>query len=353
MSEPAPTRAASFASSVVEHAPFGMFRIAADGAILEANPAVARLLGYERAADLLPLSLDADILADPGDLPRLRAAFDADPPEPFQTTWRRRDRSLLIVRTLGRRVAPARGAVAYDCWTGDLGAHADAQSRFHALIEHTFDLITLFAPDGRVLWRSPGAVRVLGHDADETVGGNLAQFLHPDDRDAAMRVFASLAAEPGRSEHVVFRGRHKDGSTRHIEAVGVNQLDHPAIHAIVVTFWDVTERVRMEEMLRQSETYYRAVLEQAGDAIFVLAADGNVILANRRACEMFGYTPEEILGVGVRLTYVPEERDQIRGVAVEIPERRHGPQKINLARPAQARRVRAGRRDSPRGAARW
>ena len=173
MSEPAPTRAASFASSVVEHAPFGMFRIAADGAILEANPAVARLLGYERAADLLPLSLDADILADPGDLPRLRAAFDADPPEPFQTTWRRRDRSLLIVRTLGRRVAPARGAVAYDCWTGDLGAHADAQSRFHALIEHTFDLITLFAPEAVLQARvaevlaaaagRPGHIFNLGH----------------------------------------------------------------------------------------------------------------------------------------------------------------------------------------------
>ena len=312
MRKPARSRAASVASSLVEYAPYGMLRIAADGAFLEANPAIALLLGYERAADLLALNLAGDVLADPGDLPRLRAAFDADPPEPFQTSWRRRDRSLLIVRIVGRRVARARGAVAYDCWTGDLGAHADADARFRALVEHTFDLITLFAPDGRVLWSSPGAVRVLGYEPQETVGGNLAQFVHPDDRNAAMRVFAALTAEPGRSSRVVFRGVHKDGSVRHIEAVGVNRLDHPAIRAVVVTFWDVTERVRMEEMLRQSETYYRAVLEQAGDAIFVLAADGNVILANRRACEMFGYTAAEILGVGVRETYVPEERDQIR-----------------------------------------
>ncbi|MGD0485076.1 MAG: PAS domain S-box protein, partial [Gemmatimonadales bacterium] len=312
MPKPPRTRAASPASSLIERAPFGMFRISADGAVLEANPAFARMLGYERPADLVALHVGRDLLSDPAELPRMLAAFDAGTAAPEHVTWRRRDRSLLLVWTTGHRVPLSRGAVAYDCWTEDLSAHEDAEARFRALVEHTFDLVALFAPDGRVLWSSPGAVPVLGHDPEDTVGGNLAQFLHPDDRDAAMRLFAALAAQPGRTERVTFRGRHTDGSYHHLEAVAVNRLDHPAIHAIVVTFWDVTERVRMEEMLRESEAYYRAVLEQAGDAIFVLAAGGDVITANRRACEMFGYSPEEILGVRLRQTYVPEERDQIQ-----------------------------------------
>ncbi len=307
MPKPARTRADSSASSLIEYAPFGMFRIAADGAILEANPAVARMLGYERPADVAGLQLAGDLLGDSADLPRMLAAFDAAPPTPVQVTWRRRDRSLLLVVTTGRRVPLARGAVAYDCWTEDLSAQADAEARYRTLVEHTFDLISLVAPDGRVLWSSPGTERVLGHHPAETVGGNLAQFLHPGDGDAALRLFADLAAQPGHSERVSFRGRHKDGSFRHLEAVAVNRLDHPSIRAIVVTFWDVTERVRMEEKLRQSESYYRAVLEQAGDAIFVLADDGSLVSANHRACEMFGYTAEEILKVGIRESYVAEE----------------------------------------------
>ena len=305
----APVRSA--AADLVAHAPYGMFRVAADGTILEANPALARLLGHDGPEALLGRHLGRDVLADPADLPRLLEAFERSPGEPVQTTWRRRDVSLVIVRVRGRPVTLPGGARACDCWTEDLEQYGYAEARFLALIEHNVDIIALFAPDGRVLWSSPGGARALGYEPSETVGWGLERFVHPDDRAAAMRLFAQLAAEPGRSVRAAFRALHKDGSARHIEAVGVNRLQHPAIRAIVVTFWDVTERVRAEEALRHSEAYFRAVLEQAADAIFILDADGAVVTANRRASEMFGYLPEEILAVGVSQTYVPEERDLV------------------------------------------
>src|SRR5512140_459287 len=111
MPKPARTRAVPPATSLIEHAPFGMFRFAADGTILEANPAVARMLGHDGAAGLVGLALSRDVLADPADLPRMCAAFDRAAPEPVQCTWRRRDRTVMLVRTTGRRVPGTRGAV--------------------------------------------------------------------------------------------------------------------------------------------------------------------------------------------------------------------------------------------------
>jgi len=303
---PAPTAAAD----LLTHAPFGMLRVAGDGTILEANAAVGRLLGHDGPGDLRGCHLGRDVLADAADLPRLAAAFETAPGEPVQVTWRRRDLSLVVVQMTGRRVALP-GGDGFDCWTEDLVRQEFAEARFRALIEHNYDIIALVAPDGRVLWSSPGAVRVLGYDPAETVGWTLERFLHPDDRESVMRTFTALAGTPDRPVRAVFRALHKDGSARTIEATAVNRLGHPAIRAIVITFWDVTERVRAEEALRQREAYYRAVLEQAADAIFILDRAGDVVTANRRASEMFGYSPEEILSVGVRQTYAAEDQDEV------------------------------------------
>jgi PAS domain S-box-containing protein len=56
------------------------------------------------------------------------------------------------------------------------------------------------------------------------------------------------------------------------------------------------ERKSLENELRASQEYLQAVLDSAGDALVVLdAATGEIIDANRRVCEMFGYTYEEAL----------------------------------------------------------
>ena len=55
------------------------------------------------------------------------------------------------------------------------------------------------------------------------------------------------------------------------------------------------ERQRSEEVLRRSEASYRAIFESSEDAIFIHDWDtGRVIDVNRRACEIYGYSYEEM-----------------------------------------------------------
>lgn len=55
------------------------------------------------------------------------------------------------------------------------------------------------------------------------------------------------------------------------------------------------ERQRAEETLRQSEASYRAIFEASEDAIFIHDWDsGAIIDVNRRACEVYGYTYDEL-----------------------------------------------------------
>jgi PAS domain S-box-containing protein len=58
------------------------------------------------------------------------------------------------------------------------------------------------------------------------------------------------------------------------------------------------ERQRSEEVLRRSEASYRAVFESSVDAIFMHDWDtGAVIDVNGRACEVYGYSYDEMLGI--------------------------------------------------------
>jgi diguanylate cyclase (GGDEF)-like protein/PAS domain S-box-containing protein len=63
---------------------------------------------------------------------------------------------------------------------------------------------------------------------------------------------------------------------------------------------DVTAEKRAEAAMRESEERFRAVVEQAADAVFLHDPLGVVVDANRRACDSLGYTRDELVGSAFR-----------------------------------------------------
>src|SRR5262249_15307188 len=77
-----------------------------------------------------------------------------------------------------------------------------------------------------------------------------------------------------------------------------------------VFFWDVTERMRWEEALRESERRYRQLTEASQDAIIVTNQAGVITLFNPAAARTFGYEAGEVVGESMS-RLIPEE-DQER-----------------------------------------
>lgn len=67
-------------------------------------------------------------------------------------------------------------------------------------------------------------------------------------------------------------------------------------------------RIRSEVSLRESEHLYRVLFDQANDAIFLEDAEDRIIDANRRACELLGYTRAELCALRVGDIQAPEMR---------------------------------------------
>ncbi len=127
-----------------------------------------------------------------------------------------------------------------------------SERRFRALVENSFDAITLIGPDGQTIYSSPAVARLSGFPLDETLNHAALANAHPDDRPALQAAYARLLAHPGRVEHLEFRSVRKDGTTWWTEATVTNLLEEPDVQAIIVNYRDITQRKEAEAALLQA-----------------------------------------------------------------------------------------------------
>ena len=80
----------------------------------------------------------------------------------------------------------------------------------------------------------------------------------------------------------------------------------------------IAERMRAEEMLRESEERFRTVFEAAPFGIAIAGPDGRFLEVNKTFCRMLGYTEEDVLGMTfVDITY-PDDRENTLRFAEEV-----------------------------------
>ncbi len=171
-----------------------------------------------------------------------------------------------------------------------------SEQQFRSLIEHSSDLAAILNADGTARYHSPSIEPILGYRQDELRGTNVFDLVHPDDRPALLDRLAASITTAGYVGKVEYRFRHKDGSWRTFEAEASNLLDDPAVAGIITNSRDITERKRMDEALRRSEEYLKAVFDYAPDAFYLNDAEGRFVDGNRAAEALIGYSKEELIG---------------------------------------------------------
>ncbi len=148
-----------------------------------------------------------------------------------------KDKLTRLAPALARELQDAKGRAAQRRAEEALRAQ---EVRFRAVIEHSQDGIVLTSREGKTLYMSPAAKRIVtAAGGDET---DAFSFIHPDDRARIAAFRAKLMEQPKASAAVELRALLPDGSVRWLEAVGTNLLDEPTTAAIVGNFRDVTER---------------------------------------------------------------------------------------------------------------
>ncbi len=159
-----------------------------------------------------------------------------------------------------------------------------SEERFRSLVQNASDIITVVDAEGTIRYVSPAVKRVLGYRPEEMIGKSAFDFLHPDDLEEALGIFAEVSSEPGVHPPFEFRVPHKDGSWRYLELVVNNLLDDPSVRGVVVNQRDITERKRAEEEIEAQARQQAAVAELGRRALeetdpFVLMDEAVALVA--------------------------------------------------------------------------
>ena len=108
--------------SLVDNAPYGIYRSTPEGRFTSVNPALVTMLGYPSKAELLATGLSESVYQDPGDRERLRKSIGAsDRRFSIEADWKKKDGTPLVVRLSGRFLRmPDEESQGYEVFVEDL-----------------------------------------------------------------------------------------------------------------------------------------------------------------------------------------------------------------------------------------
>lgn len=178
-----------------------------------------------------------------------------------------------------------------------------------------WDIVT-----GKVWW-SDELYRIFDEKKDEyapSVESN-ASFVHPADNKPYHEEVRRILSQHEILDYDI-RIITRKGILKHCNSKGQPFYDENGNPVRMIgTFMDITDRKIAEEEIRESEAKFRAFFENSLDAIMLTAPEGGILSANQAACDLFGYSEEELMKLGreglvdltdPRLPMLLEERSQ-------------------------------------------
>ncbi len=182
----------------------------------------------------------------------------------------------------------------------------DSEARYREVVNQIGEVIFHTDAHGGWLFLNKAWEEITGFSVDETLGTMFLDYVHPDDRQRHIELFAPLIERRQDNCRHEVRFLHKDGGFRWIEVharLGIDAEDQAS--GTTGTLRDVTQQRRVEEALKQSEARANLILDTAPDAMLLVAADGRIERANVRAAALFGYGADGLVGVAIE-DLVPE-----------------------------------------------
>ncbi len=185
-----------------------------------------------------------------------------------------------------------------------------ANSELRAIFQALPDLFFRLDLDGKILDCKAGDSVDLFVPRHELLGKNIQNIPTGDAGGQFASALARVRAE--RSMVSIEYSLDHEGRRIYYEA---RLLPLLADQAIVIVR-NMTSRREMEDALKLSERDYRGLFESAHDAILIIAPQTQSVLeVNQRACEMYGFTHEQFLGLS--LDILTEEVEKSRSLVRE------------------------------------
>jgi len=199
----------------------------------------------------------------------------------------------------------------------------ESEERFKKMITNIKDIIMLTDTDGTVLYISPSVKNVLGYEPNEIIGTRPHSRVYFEDAERMKMVTEKVLTEPGFNGTSEYRFLNKQGNPIWLSHSYSQIIENNRIKQIVSVIKDISEQKKAKEDLSESEAKFSAAFHSSGVAIsFTRVEDGLIIDANESFLNLFGYTPEEMLGKKVNDLNLYANKDDRQKIITEALSKR-------------------------------
>ena len=269
-----------------------------EGVFLDVNEGAVRMYGYpkEMLIGKTPLFVSAPGKNDHDAIAALtKRAYEGEP-QHFEF-WGQRANGEIFPKEVrvvngtyfGKKVNIAMAQIITERKQAEI-ALQESERRFRDLIDFAVDGILIGANDGIIIAANTYMQNLTGRSVDELIGHNISELFGNNDL-----IEDPLRYDLLKKSETIVRERNihrSDGKFIPIE-MHTKMMPDGTYQSI---YRDVTERKRSEEILRESETKFKSLVESTSDLIWETSTEGNYTYVSPQFETLLGYTAEEVIG---------------------------------------------------------
>jgi PAS domain S-box-containing protein len=170
----------------------------------------------------------------------------------------------------------------------------EQQNYLRGLIESSVDGLITVDPSGTITDVNDRMCQMTGYTRAELIGTPFADYFTDPER---ARAGVEQTFEAG---YVTEYALTLISRTRRMLQVSFNAsvFKDPtgSVKGIFASARDITDRVRLEEQLREQQTYLRGLIESSVDGLITVDPEGFITDVNEQMCRMTGYNRDELIG---------------------------------------------------------
>lgn len=170
-----------------------------------------------------------------------------------------------------------------------------SEQKYRDLVETSSELIWSVDLEGRLTFVNRASREVYGYEPEELLGQTFSVLLPPERAETGWKVFKSILAGQRlfnyETVHLRKDGRRVDLS---VNAIAQHDAEGRLIGATGIAL-DITERKRQQELLRERESWFRAIFENAPQCLMILSPDGKLLDINPMGRDIFEVTASDQL----------------------------------------------------------
>ncbi|HKP70987.1 MAG TPA: PAS domain S-box protein [Pyrinomonadaceae bacterium] len=184
----------------------------------------------------------------------------------------------------------------------------ESEAKFRTLAETASDAIITIDEDGIISFVNAGTEKIFGYSSDAMLGKELTMLIPERLRNrnpVGLKRYLRSSKRNVPWKAVELPGLHRAGHEIELE-LSFAEYDKDGRRFFTSVIRDITERKRSEEALKQSESRFRELFENANDLIYTHDLRGQFTSLNRAGELITGYTREEALEISLAEVVAPE-----------------------------------------------